>query len=263
MAKKGGITLGDEIEMSQEERRRSNVLIIDDHVQDRVLIRQTLSALGFGNYTDAPDHATGLVKIQERQVTHILFSAPATNMSAAEFLSRALELDEGLVAVATSANPTIDDVFHLLSLGARGYLAKPFTSSTFDDSLNWATHGPPISEAILYAKDRNEALASLVLSSLDKLALTMRQSKQFATARRELPAIYSQWRRALDMAYTFGKGGMMQMPKDFYQLLIERADGPASNLGRFRKRLNKRKEQIEEQAKKRNNRQNNQETPVT
>jgi DNA-binding NarL/FixJ family response regulator len=251
MARTGGITLGEDVEMSQEEKRQSNVLIIDDNIQDRVAIRQALSALGFGSYTDASDHASGLAKIQERKVTHILFSAPKTNMPADEFLQKAMELDSSLIAIATSNDPTIDDVFRLLSLGARGYLVKPFTSITVDESLNWATHGPPISEAILFAKDRNEALAALVLSSLDKLALTMRQSKQFATARREVPIMYAAWRRSLDMAFTFGKGGMMQMPKEFYQLLIDRADGPASNLGRFRKRLSKRKAHLEKVQEKR------------
>jgi two-component system chemotaxis response regulator CheY len=249
--KSGSLRLDDEIDMSSEERRQCSVLIIDDNSGDRVSIRQALSALGFINYTDASDHAAGLTKIQERQVTHIIFSAPKTNMTSNEFLNRALEMDPKIVSVATSYNPTVDDVFSLLMIGARGYLVKPFTSDTVNECLNWATNGQPLNEAILFAKDRNEALASLVLSSLDKLALTMRQARQFDTAKRELSMVYNQWKRAVDMAYTFGKGGMARMPTEFAELAIDRAQGPASSLGRFRDRLNRRKAQIEDTAKKR------------
>lgn len=249
--KSGSLRLDEDIDMSSEERRQSSVLIIDDNPADRISIRQALSALGFLNYTDASDHASGLSKIQERKVTHVIFSAPKTNMTASEFLNKALEMDPAIVSVATSYNPTIDDVFSLLMIGARGYLVKPFTSDTISESLNWATNGQPLNDAILFAKDRNEALASLVLSSLDKLALTMRQARQFDTAKRELSTVYNQWKRSVDMAYTFGKGGMARMPTEFAELAIDRAQGPASSLGRFRDRLNRRKQQIEDSTKKR------------
>ncbi|MEZ4753608.1 MAG: hypothetical protein R3A13_04765 [Bdellovibrionota bacterium] len=56
-----------------------------------------------------------------------------------------------------------------------------------NESILMATKGEPISDAILYAKTRNEALASLIMTSLDRLAIIMRQAETFDTAKREVP----------------------------------------------------------------------------
>jgi two-component system chemotaxis response regulator CheY len=237
--------------LSPDERLRANVLIVDSQVSERTRIRQTLTGLGFASYVEASEHATGITRLQERPITHVIFQASATNMSASEFLTKIMEIDDNIIAVPTSSEPRLDDVFQLLSLGARGYLLKPFTGETLEDSLNWATHGEPISEAILFAKDRNEALSSLVMSNLDRLAHTMRQARQFETAIHELGILQARWRKSVEMAMLFGKGGPAGMQQYFIEFAVERAQGPASALGRFRKRLASRKAQLAEKAEKR------------
>jgi hypothetical protein len=100
-----------------------------------------------------------------------------------------------------------------------------------------ATKGEPISEAVLQARDRNEALVAIMMSSLDKAATILRQSQQFETAKREIPRSMSSLRRAAELARTFAKGGDEALVDAMEKFCIERGKGPATRLGRLRKRL--------------------------
>ena len=240
------------IVMAADERRSASVLIVDALVPDRMSLRQTLISLGFQSFSDASDHISGLAKLGERKITHLLFQASETNMKASDFLMKAYEYDENIIALPTSYDPTIDDVFELLVLGARGYLVKPFNTDALDSAMNWATHGAAMSESILFAKDRNEALTSLVMGNLDRLSHTMRQAREFETAKREIPLARAQFTRSIEMALSFAKGGPEAIAEAFVEFAIERSQGPASALGRFRQRIQKRKSQMAEQIAKRN-----------
>ncbi len=223
--------------LSATERRKAEILIVDSDPQIRQTMRQSLMGLGFGTLSDAPDHVVALEKIEDRHFTHIIFEAKSLRISAKEFLSRALELDPQMVTLPASYEPTVDDVFDLLIQGARGFIVKPFTAESLDIGLIMATKGEPISDAVLNARNRNEALAALILSSLDKLAVLMRQAGQFETAKRELPKRALGLRRSVDLGNTFAKGGPLMLRETLIDLCIERSNGPASRLGRFRKRI--------------------------
>lgn len=223
--------------MTDMERKAATILIVDSDSAMRSSIRTALVSLGFANVSDAADHALALTKAQERRFTHVVFEARQTNMPSKDFLYKLLEGDPSIVAVASSFEPTVDDVFGLLISGARGYLVKPFTPAAIDDAMVMATKGEPISEAILFAKDRNEALASLVLTALDKLSLALRQAPQFETAKRDLPKLRAAFRRALDIAHTFAENGDDALLEAILDFCIERSNGPATRLGRLRQRL--------------------------
>ena len=197
--------------LSATERRKSAILVVDSDPQIRQTMRQSLMGLGFGTLSDAPDHVIALEKIEDRHFTHVIFEAKSLRISSKEFLSRALELDSKMIAIPASYEPTVDDVFDLLIQGARGYIVKPFTAESLDIALIMSTKGEPISDAVLNARNRNEALAALVLSSLDKLAVLMRQAGQFETARRELPKRALGLRRSVDLGNTFAKGGPLML----------------------------------------------------
>lgn len=229
--------------MSSYERKASRVLVIEPDVSLRNTLRQALVSMGIGGIFDAPNHVQGLQKIQERPFTHIIFDAKQSNMPSADFLQKALELDTELVAIPTSFEPSVDDVFNLLISGARGYLVKPFTTGSVDDAVVMASKGEPISEAVLLAKDRNEALAALVVTTLDKYAHVKRQAYHFETAERELPRRKQHLMRAVDVGRTFARGGEAALLHSIMDFCLERSKGPASRLGRLRKRLESKKNQ--------------------
>ncbi|MCB0328769.1 MAG: response regulator [Bdellovibrionales bacterium] len=236
------------LSLSSTERQKASVLVVEPEAHLRQTLRQSLIGLGYGGISDAGDHAAALQKIEDRHFTHLIFDARHSRIGPKEFLQRAFELDPTMTAIASSYEPTIDDVFDLLISGARGYLVKPFTTESLDEALVMATKGEPISEAVLHARNRNEALASLVLSSLDSLATIIRQSKHFQTARREIPQKALVFRRSVDLGYTFAKGGPMMLREALIDLCLERSQGPATRLGRFRKRQEVRKKRKEQKG---------------
>lgn len=225
------------------ERKNCSVLVIEADIDQRTAFRAILQALGYGAVSDAADHVLGIEKLKQRHFTHIIFQAKRTNMTAREFLTAALEYSESIVALPSSFEPSVDDVFNLLVLGARGYVVRPYTQDGLDTAIVMATKGEPISDAILYAKDRNEALASLIMTMHDKKALIMRQAQMFETARRELPKVAFGLQRALDLGRTFAKGGEMALRDAIVEFCTERSNGPASKLGRARKRIEKKKQE--------------------
>jgi DNA-binding NarL/FixJ family response regulator len=228
---------GAEATMSPAERAKSSILIVEADANDRNNMRVAVKSLGYGNFYEAPNHAAALEKLQERPVTHIVFEAKKTNMPAKEFLQKVLEIDNKIVAIPASYDPNVDDVFDLLVMGAKGYVSKPITSDSLDSALIMATKGEPLADAVLNAKDRNEALIALAMSSLDKAATIMRQAAQFETARREIPRSLALMRRSAGLAKTFCKGGDEGMLEALEKFCLERSKGPATKLGRLRQRL--------------------------
>ncbi len=223
--------------MTPQERTNATILVVESDANDRNNMKVALKSLGYGNVTDAPNHAIALEKMQERRVTHLIFEAKKTNMPSKEFLEKALHLDPTMVSLPTSFEPNVDDVFDLLVIGARGYISKPFTTDTLEAGLIQATKGESLSDAVLHAKDRNEALVALTMSSLDKFATVLRQAAQFETAKREIPMALARFKRSANIAQTFAKGGPDGLFEALEKFCLERSKGPASKLGRLRKRL--------------------------
>lgn len=230
---------GDENEliMTAVERSKSSVLIVESDPNDRNNLRTAVKALGYGGISDVPNHLAAIEKFAGRRFTHVIFEAKKTNMPPNEFLQKLLEADRQTIAIPSSYEPNVDDVFDLLIIGARGYLCKPFTSDTVEAAIVMATKGDPMSDAVLNAKDRNEALVAIMMSSLDKAAVILRQASQFETAKREIPKAMATLRRSAELAKTFAKGGETGLIDALEKFCIERSKGPATRLGRLRKRL--------------------------
>jgi DNA-binding NarL/FixJ family response regulator len=227
--------------MSAAERKAANVLLVDPDAGARQVFRQTLANAGFRNIFEAPSHAAALQRIEQQPISHVIFDARKTNMPAKEFLLKTMAYSDQIVTIPASFEPTIDDVFDLLVVGARGYIVRPFTQESLDDAIAMATKGEAISESVLHAKNRNEALASLIMSSFDKLAIIMRQSKKFDTAQAEIPKRIMGFKRAIDIGKTFAQGGSEALVEAIIEFTLEHAEGPASHLGRLRKRLESKK----------------------
>lgn len=194
--------------MSLAERAACTILVVESDSAEANHMREALRSLGFGSISDAPSHHIALEKLSGRQFTHLIFDAKKTaNYPMKSWLTKVFEIDSRIVALPASANPSVDDVFDLLVVGARGYLVKPFTFEAVDHAIVTATKGEPISDRVLGAKDRNEALVAMMMTSVDRLATVFRQAKQFETAKRALPNAMAALQRAADLAHTFAKGG--------------------------------------------------------
>lgn len=227
--------------MTQAERNRSSVLIVEKDAMQRGNMRTCLKNLGYGGISDAPTHSQALEKMGDRKFTHILFDAKASDIEPGQFLKQVLEQNATCVLIPSSFDPNVDDVFDLLIKGAKGYLCKPFTIDTLEAAIVMASKGEPLSEAVLQAKDRNEALVAIMMHSLDKAATVLRQARQFDTAKREIPRAVASLKRSAALAMTFAKGGHEGLLEAMEKFCIERSKGPATRLGRLRRRLKTKK----------------------
>jgi CheY-like chemotaxis protein len=226
------------LKMSPAEKAACTILVVESDPGEANYMREALKSLGFTSLSDAPSHHIALDKISGRQFSHVIFDAKKiTNYPLKAWLTKVFEIDSRIIALPASVNPSVDDVFDLLVVGARGYLVKPFTFEAVDHAVIQATKGEPISDRVLGAKDRNEALVAMMMTSVDRLATVFRQAQQFETAKRALPNAVAALARAADLAHTFAKGGEEGLIESLENFCIKQSNGPATRLGRLRKRL--------------------------
>lgn len=221
------------------ERALARVLLVEPETDVQETLRDALRAIGYTNVQVAANHMDAFKCVGETHVTHLIFSSAECEMSACEFLARIIQLNSAVIAIATSYQPARDEVFELLRIGARGFLQKPFSNDALEQSLLSATKGQPLSRAMLDARDRNEALVALVAASLDKVADNERLARDLGHGlyQSALDRARLDLHSALRLAETFAEGGSDAFFKRFVDFLSALGAGPATRLGRLRKRL--------------------------
>ncbi len=223
--------------LTTAERQGASILIVEPDSNYRGSLKQYLRSLGFGQVSDVSNHASGIERLSDRKVSHVIFDAKESNMPPKEFLGKVLQLEEDSICIPSSFEPNVDDVFDMLIMGAKGFLVKPFTMDSVDNAVVSSTKGEPIADVVRQAKDRNEALVAIMMTSLDNAATLLRQSRQFETARVEIPKAMLKFKRSAELAQTFAKGGDEGLFDAIEKFCLERSKGPATRLGRLRKRL--------------------------
>ncbi len=116
-----------------------SVLIVDDSPAMRGFIRRvmTLSGLEVGECLEAADGEEALQRLREHQVDVILTDINMPKMNGEELLRR-LESEGMLRKVPTlviSTDATKARILRMLSLGAEGYMTKPFSPETLREEL--------------------------------------------------------------------------------------------------------------------------------
>ena len=223
--------------MTPTERRATSIVVVDKDLTDLENFRSVLTNIGYGYCQVSSDHAAAIKLIYERNFTHLLFSAQATSMPVKDFLAKAMQIDNNCVAIATSNQPQVDEVFELLKIGARGFLAKPFNIQSVEDAILFATKGEPFSRVILEARDRNEAFSALLAATLDKFADISRHAKNHLSADEAVVRYAQEFRNSTRLARIFAKDGEIALLEKLQEFFISLGNGPATKLGRLRKRL--------------------------
>ncbi len=218
-------------------RHNFSVLVVCANSNTNNQIRQTLKALGFAQISSAPSHIVGLERARDRKFTHVFYDARSSDMPASEFVEKIIEGDEECTLIAVSGEPRVDDVFGQLSAGSRGFLVVPFTVDSIEEVVVQASEGPPLSEAVLHAPDRNTALVGVVLNNLYRVSVLMRQAREFATASRELERQRQSFHRSVEMAKMFCEGSDDDLLSQLVEACIARANLSSTRLGRTRKKL--------------------------
>lgn len=228
------------LEFSAEERARVLTLVVEADENDGRDLRAAMQLLGYVPPQVVSDHSQALKVLQERPFTHVFFTATRTNLSAVEFMRSARAMDANLVAIPTSFDPRIDDIFTLLQEGARWFLVKPFTEEIVDDCLIQATKGEPFSQSLLFAEDRNKAFSALIAANIDRAADTYRDARKYTSARAAQESVMKSLRATAQLARVFAEdatGDRKDLRGTLLDFFSDLARGPATRLGRIRRRL--------------------------
>ncbi len=123
------------------------ILIVDDSPVMRGFVRRVMCLAGFdqAEYLEAPDGAGGLQKARSARVDLVLTDINMPGMDGEAFLA-ALRADEALrsiPAVVISTDATRDRRERMTALGARGYIAKPFSPEALREEVGRALGGLP------------------------------------------------------------------------------------------------------------------------
>lgn len=237
-------------ELTAEERASARVLIIEPDDKEREALRSALSEVGFSNVLTAPDHASGLKRCEESRYDFVIFDAKDSTLPALEFLQKLLIADEDVLPVPCSSDLAGDNVFHMLQLGARGYIYRPIKVESVVEVLAIAAKGEQISEDILRAEDRNVAFAAVMATQLDSLAKVAQESRKYDSAAREVDSRLNDLREATELAKLFSAGGEDAIVAALEQICLSRGEGPASRLGRARRRLQEQRTKEDETPQK-------------
>ena len=116
-----------------------SVLIVDDSRVMRSFIRRVMVLSGFevAECFEASDGEEALSQLREHGVDVILTDINMPRMNGEELLRR-LEADgvlKSVPALVISTDATKDRILRMLSLGAEGYMSKPFSPETLREEL--------------------------------------------------------------------------------------------------------------------------------
>ena len=213
----------------QTGRAGMSIVVVTQNGTTSNQVRQALKTLGFSQISAAASHVQGLDRIKSRNFSMVFFDAEDSDMPALEFVQAVAELEDGSTMIALSAQPRVDDVFSLLRSGARGFLVIPFTVDAMEDIITRAKEGPPLSDAVLNAPDRNAALVGVILNNLYRVSVLMRQAREFSSAARELERQSYGLAESVDLARLFCEGGDEQLVEKIVDACLARAPLTADN----------------------------------
>lgn len=116
-----------------------SVLIVDDSPVMRSFIRRVMTLSGFdvGECLEASDGEEALTQLKEHHVDVILTDINMPKMNGEELLRR-LETEgvlRSIPALVISTDGTKDRILRMISLGAEGYMTKPFSPETLREEL--------------------------------------------------------------------------------------------------------------------------------
>ena len=128
-----------------------SVLIVDYSPVMRSFIRRVMALSGFevGECWEASDGQEALAQLKDHGVDVILTDINMPRMNGEELL-RHLEADGVLKSVPTlviSTDATRDRIERMLSLGAEGYMTKPFSPETLREELERVLGGRDVERA--------------------------------------------------------------------------------------------------------------------
>ncbi len=116
------------------------VLVVDDFMTMRRVLRSLLREMGFDEVGEAADGAAALDCLRAEMVDVVISDIEMPTMNGFDLLA-AIKKDpplKHLPVLMIAAEARKDEIVRAMQAGAAGYLVKPFTRATLEEKLRLA-----------------------------------------------------------------------------------------------------------------------------
>lgn len=109
--------------------KNMEILVVDDFLTMRKIVKNNLKQLGFKNFTEAEDGKQALDKIKEKDFDFIISDWNMPNMMGIDLLKaiRADERTKKIPFLMVTAEGKKENVLEAAKAGVSNYIVKPFT----------------------------------------------------------------------------------------------------------------------------------------
>jgi CheY-like chemotaxis protein len=216
---------------------RYKALVVGTNKAAMSSLRSALKSIGIQAVTPYATFTEALDAGKSGTTTHILFDVKVDDMPGTDFVRSVIAANPKCILIAMTENPGPDNVFDLLRAGAKGFLIMPPTLSGVESVLVAATSGPPLSETILLADDRNEAFMTLALNLFYRARTARKEMRTGSAANQMYTRSMLGLNAAMATARMFAEGGEAQLLQTLVEMLVKKASAEKSRLSEVRKNL--------------------------
>ena len=115
--------------------RLGKVLVVDDELEVRQVLREFLSSRGY-DVTTASGGAEAVAIVGTIKPDLVLLDVAMPDMDGVETLKRIVAIEPALAVIMVTANADIGVTSKLLALGAVDYVPKPFDLDYLDQAVS-------------------------------------------------------------------------------------------------------------------------------
>jgi two-component system chemotaxis response regulator CheY len=120
------------------DKKSLRVLVVDDDTLMREILKAILRDEGFGLFGEAKDGVSALAQLERGKPDLVCLDVNMPGMSGLDVLKAMQARVPGMPVLMVTGDASMNTVREAVSLGAVGYLIKPFNAKRVADSLNAA-----------------------------------------------------------------------------------------------------------------------------
>jgi two-component system chemotaxis response regulator CheY len=111
------------------------VLVVDDSLMTRMVIKKTLATFGVTDVVEAEDGQKGVESFRNNPVDIVFSDWNMPNMNGLQMLEQIRQINQTVPVVMITTEGSRDRVVEAIQLGVSDYLVKPFTPVALREKL--------------------------------------------------------------------------------------------------------------------------------
>jgi len=114
------------------------ILVVDDFVANRTIIKNFLNELGFENTIEVSNGFNALASLKSKKFGCVISEWEMSEMTGLEFLKqiRSDKILKSIPVLIVTENGAMDIIVSATKAGASGFLLKPFKKDNFSEKLD-------------------------------------------------------------------------------------------------------------------------------